>query len=1162
VGVLLLAGFCLLGLEIYLATPLPAAQLSRLLTSYLQQPLHVSGLHRGGGTLYLTGVTLANPADISPGNLLEADSIAIAPQWGEFLFGRRSFREITLSGIRLDLRKNSAGLWNFSRLQELFAGKKPSGAELLIGRLVVREGALRVSGQVVKGISLQLANLSSRGAGSAGIQLSFQDPARNRYTLSGKARPGPDPAIDLTLAAPEFSIANLAGLLQPKNRALPPGGRSNLQVKAALQKGQLQLKLSLNYIRLPLRIGQRSLPLTGSLTVAAAYDSSTDAARLESLRLTANDLISLHASGSAAALRGARRFAVAIAIDQFDLAVLNQLLPEVEARKSLIGGRLGGSEFRLTGNGKGLTAALGTLRLRDGTLERAGQLLIQGLDSNLKLTRVTAGFLARGRLTVQKPGGRALLEALEAPFALRISPRMELLAAEMPSLSATLMGLALDGRFGFQAAAPLPFTFALRIPSASFTALQPLLKKAGVRLTSGSGSLSLEGTGRGTGDFTATLNSRLATLQGGREGRRFGLKNAAAETRLVMSGGRLNLGGDATFNGLVTDAGGGQGSFSFRYGNGTAELLKGVMRGDALSASFARLAARIPARESASATLRYPLLLELAGAEIKRGQATLSGLSGSLRGAYLSGRSGAWLEGTADLAVQRAAWEGKTLGSPSLRAVLSREGGRAAVGGSLLGGSLTGDVAYKASAPAEELPFHLAIKGLALARAAELLPPKGAISPRDGTVEARVDGSFSRKNGLACSFDVAGAGIAASGKGGKTLFSGAAVRLAGEIAGERLLLREARLTAGQGISLRAHGTVTKPLSPKREGRLVYSLPATSLNSMIDPFVNILPRFIQEATVAGALAVDGTLNLRDGRQLLDGALKLDNVMLEVASQNFKTNDINGMLPFSLDLSGDAPAIARNQSSYTRKNYPRLLEQLGRAPVGGQTITVGSTVFGSLSLGEMKLQISAGEGITKIVSLRSSLYQGTLLGSGFLEVKKGLRYRTDLLINGLSLKQFCATIPKIKDYISGRLDGVISLAGAGKDLTGLTGYGNLWVREGSGEKMLVSRTFLQKLAGKNLSGFFFRADRPFDQAEIIAVLEEGNLTFDTLDISNTNLFGVRDLSVSVAQAQNRIALDHLLSAIKQAAVRGQAASGAGSASAPAGEAPAEPVFKWQE
>ena len=137
-------------------------------------------------------------------------------------------------------------------------------------------------------------------------------------------------------------------------------------------------------------------------------------------------------------------------------------------------------------------------------------------------------------------------------------------------------------------------------------------------------------------------------------------------------------------------------------------------------------------------------------------------------------------------------------------------------------------------------------------------------------------------------------------------------------------------------------------------------------------------------------------------------------------------------------------------------------------------------------------------------------------------------------------------------------MISLDGAGKGLSSLTGFSELWAREGGGEKMLVSKVFLQKLSGKNLSGFFFRSDRPFDQAEVAVDLKDGFLTFETLDISHTNLFGVRDLSVVIAPSQNRIALDHLLNSIKQATNRGKAATGENVSVEPV----AEPEFKWQE
>jgi hypothetical protein len=226
--------------------------------------------------------------------------------------------------------------------------------------------------------------------------------------------------------------------------------------------------------------------------------------------------------------------------------------------------------------------------------------------------------------------------------------------------------------------------------------------------------------------------------------------------------------------------------------------------------------------------------------------------------------------------------------------------------------------------------------------------------------------------------------------------------------------------------------------------------------------------------------------------------------------------------------------------------------------GQTVTVGKIGFGPMELGALTMHVAAGNGITEIASLNSSLYEGTLLGKGFVTMQKGLSYRGDLLVNGLSLKQLCSIFPDIQGYISGRVDGVVSLSGGTKGMAGLSGFAELWAREGSGEKMLVSKEFLQRLSKQKLSGFFFRSDRPYDEAEIKALLEQGDLTFETLKIVHTNLFGVRDLSVSIAPSQNRIALDHLLDSIKQATVRGKASAGE---KTPA-EAPVTPEFKWGE
>lgn len=1150
---------CVIGivsLKIYLGTPHASSLFSRTLTSYLHQPVRVAGLHIKGGSIYLTGVSLGNPPDVPPGNLVEMDSVAIAPNWGDFLRGRRSFRLIALEGPRLYLLKSGTGVWNFSRLWNLFSTGKPAGSELLIDQLVVKDGLFQINGQGAKGISLNLYNLATKGSGNAKIKLSFEDAVQNKYTVTGIARPGPKPALDLTLAAPSLSLNRLAGMLKLKNGSFTAESNGSLHVIAALHDGRLLSRGRFDFSRFSLPFPGRELPVTGSVTFAATYDLVADEARLESLSVTVGNLMRGHASGTIAKVRSDRRFAVDIGIDAMDLAALAFLLPEGERRKTELGGTLQLTELHVSGMGRqGLTDATGALALKDCYLRRDGKLFFKTLNSQAGISRVPEGFLVKGRLSQGGNRGSALLGNLQAPFEMMLSQRLKLIRGDVPSLTADVMGAAVTGHLGYRATAAAPFSVALKVPAASFSSLHHLPGNPDLQLISGSGSFSVEAAGRGARDFTATATARVSNMRGAQGGTRFGIKNGAVDSRIIRNNGEVSARGTARFSGLSLDDRGGDLRFSYRVAGGTAVLDNATFSFGGASGAIARLKALIPAKEAVAGTVRYPLFLEVAGGEFRRGEGDLHGFSGTVRGSYLSDQHGKWLEGRSDASSTRVVWQGSPVASPAVHVIFSRSGGEGTVNGMLLGGTLSGKIAFNPFALREGGGFQLGIRSVRLSDLGKIVPRRGAATLSQGTLDATASGSYSAATGLVCRFETGGSDIALTGSGNKTLLSGGAVKLSGGISGSRLVVDNAVLSAGKDVALRVKGEVDNPLTEQREGSFSFTFPRTPLNSIIDPFVNVLPRMIQEATVDGAMASEGRILLRGGRQLLDGSLLLDGILLEVPSQQLKAADINGRIPFSLDLSGKTPVVIQDAESFTRENYPKLLKRFRTVPGGAQPVTIGSVDFGSLRLGKVLLQISTGNGVTKVDFLRSSLYDGDLLGSGFAMVKNGISYRANLLVNGLSLKSFCATIPSIKNYISGRLDGVISLNSEGSSTAGLTGFTELWVRAGSGEKMVVSKDFLQKLSGKKLSGIFFSSDRPFDRAEIVAVLEDGYLTFDKLDISNTNLFGVRDLSVSIAPAQNRIALDNLLDSIKQAAARGKGASGG---SPP----PAEQGFKWQE
>jgi hypothetical protein len=1154
-----------LALGIYLASPLPARQVSRILTAYLHQNLSVEHLQTSGGALYLRGVRLDNPPGYSKGSLATADSIVIAPHWGDLLLGRQRFRVVTLDGIKVALEKNSKGEWNFAPLQQLLAARKPSPTETFIKQFTLKDGAVTLNGQGVQGIALQIFNLTTKGSRDSKIDLSFEDLAHNRFTLTGKGRAGTEPAVDLNLSAPSLSLKEVATLLKLKNAAPFEGGIGSLQVNTVFQKGEFSTAGNFRFSQLRYSAASKSYPLDGNFAFAADYSLSRDVFQLKSCLLKVNNLVQMHAVGTVQKMKKERDFTLDLGFNDVDLGTLAALIPEQFRKNLAFGGRLGCQALHLAGNGSRVTNATGTLRLRDGMLVRDGHLYIAGMTGTIGFSRTGAGILAQGRLSLSGPHEKALLESLDMPFSLRVSRQMQPLRAEIHSFSAQIMGISCTGRFAYDAAKRDSLTASLKVPASRVTTLKPLWERYGLIANSGTASIALDASGKSPQQLAATVEVRLADFQGSRGGNALALKNGVVSAKLRRGEGHLLMQGDASLQGLAVKGQGGDARFHYRVVDQMAYLEGTEVSAAGVQLSVAHLSAALPEKKGAAKATPLPISLDFDGCTVKRGELEVASLRGSLRALLHTDSAEKWLEGRTDLASGRVSWQGKAVAAPSAQLALSRSGARGELRGTLLGGALGGTVSGNPFAPQAGASFDLGLKGAEVTAIAPLLPKRSGGTLTGGTLDGlRVTGSFSRAAGLSCRFESQASRIALTGAGGRALVSGAAFNLAGDLAGGKLSISDAMLSPGQGVALRFKGALVQPFSAQRSGSLTFTLPETAAKSLVTPLINLLPRVIQEATFDGTLAADGKLYLAQGKELVEGSLAIKGGRFELSQQKLLVSGIDGRFPFSLDLSGQPGPKPAEVMPFSRGNYPKLLTELRRVSPGAEILKVGKMSFGPMELGTLTIHASAANGMTQITSLNSTLYNGELFGRGFLTMRKGFQYRGDLLVHDLSLKQFCSIFPGIKGYISGRVDGVVSLSGGSKGLAGLTGFTEIWAHEGSGEKMLVSKEFLQRLAKQKLSGFFFRSDRSYDQAEIKALMESGYLSFQTLQLVHTNFFGVRDLNVSIAPTQNRIALDHLFDSIKQAAVRGKPTSKEpqpAEEKAPA-EAPAGPEFKWGE
>jgi hypothetical protein len=99
--------------------------------------------------------------------------------------------------------------------------------------------------------------------------------------------------------------------------------------------------------------------------------------------------------------------------------------------------------------------------------------------------------------------------------------------------------------------------------------------------------------------------------------------------------------------------------------------------------------------------------------------------------------------------------------------------------------------------------------------------------------------------------------------------------------------------------------------------------------------------------------------------------------------------------------------------------------------------------------------------------------------------------------------------------------------------LIGKADFWSYSIPDEKTKISKEFLEKVGGPSVKAYL--RERSFNKGIISLYIQNGFLIFSELEISNRNLIGIKDLSVKVAPFNNRIAIDHLMSAVSEAAQR---------------------------
>jgi hypothetical protein len=222
------------------------------------------------------------------------------------------------------------------------------------------------------------------------------------------------------------------------------------------------------------------------------------------------------------------------------------------------------------------------------------------------------------------------------------------------------------------------------------------------------------------------------------------------------------------------------------------------------------------------------------------------------------------------------------------------------------------------------------------------------------------------------------------------------------------------------------------------------------------------------------------------------------------------------------------------SFERTKFEELKRTFtGSTDPAGSEIRIGSVRYGFRLLKEISVWVEQKGRSLNISRISAKMFGGTVNGTAFIDLIDGLSYRAGIIADGVSLTQLCEEIPPIKGYISGKIDGIATIKGSGTGLAKIIGKADFWTYSTEGEKTRISREFLEKIGGPQVRAYL--GERKFDKGIMGLYIQNGFFVFRELEISNRNFLGITDLSVKVAPLNNRIAIDHLMWTMTEAAQR---------------------------
>lgn len=336
------------------------------------------------------------------------------------------------------------------------------------------------------------------------------------------------------------------------------------------------------------------------------------------------------------------------------------------------------------------------------------------------------------------------------------------------------------------------------------------------------------------------------------------------------------------------------------------------------------------------------------------------------------------------------------------------------------------------------------------------------------------------------------------------------------------------------IAARISGTVRRFHEKDRSIEIKAHLPKIKAKDIRDSFWDVFPDSFLYAGMEGYVSSDFSVDYHNSGLEVTGDLEVQDFILQGENGEYSVGPLNGTIPILYNNNVDKKTKTQ-LPSFNRSNFEYLNTYLSQEITerNYRRVTIGSLSYGFNLLKDVKIWISKDINTLNIERFQGSIFGGRLSGSALVDFSDGLKYSVGILIKGLSLSKLCEGIEPIRGYLSGAVDGVLFMKGSGTAVSHLIGKADFWTYSTEQEETKISKEFLRKVGGRSLKTSL--QDRRFDKGIMGIYLKDGFIIFHELEIENRNFIGMKDLSVKVAPLNNRIAIDHLMWTMAEAAQR---------------------------